>query len=117
MDPAAAVLEFWFDPASRPLWFERNSRFDALVRTRFAHVHAEAARGAYAAWTGSAEGALALVIVLDQFPRNMFRGTAHAFATDAMALAAAEEALARGHDRALPPERRRILYLPFMHAE
>ena len=80
-------------------------------------LHEAAARGELAAWEESAEGALALVILLDQFPRNMFRGTAHAFATDALPRVVANRALARGFDQATDEMMRPFFYLPFMHSE
>ncbi|WP_084673777.1 DUF924 family protein [Methylobacterium sp. WSM2598] len=109
------VVAFWRE-AGEARWFTAEPRFDAAY-TRFRAAHEAAARGECAAWEADAEGALALVLLLDQFPRNLFRGTPRAYATDAAALAAAERALARGHDRAIAPELRAFLYMPFMHAE
>jgi uncharacterized protein (DUF924 family) len=113
----AGVVAFWFAPDVRPLWFAATPDFDAALRARFLATYRAAATGRLAAWETTAAGALALVIVLDQFPLNMFRGQPESFATEAAARAAADRAIARGFDRALPPEQRQFLYLPFMHGE
>ncbi len=91
---AAEVVSFWRD-AGPDKWFDRDEAFDRAVRSRFLPLHEAAARGELAAWEASAEGAPALLIVLDQFPRNMFRGSARAFATDALARAVADRARTR----------------------
>jgi len=121
---AEEVLGFWFtrpgDPEHgrpRDLWWRKDPTFDADVRARFLALHEAAAAGACDHWQATARGTLALTIVLDQFPRNMFRGSPRAFATDAEALAVAEAAIGRGFDRALPPVERKFFYLPFEHAE
>ena len=118
------VLDFWFDvpgsPAhgeSRDVWFRKNPAFDAEVRERFAATHAAAAHGALAAWVDTPASLLALIIVTDQFPRNMHRDTAAAFATDAQALAAARTMVAQGWDTQLPPVMRWFAYLPYEHRE
>lgn len=109
------VLAFWFaDPAR---WWKKDPAFDAEVRAHFGALHEEIERGAHEDWLGTPRGALAYVIVLDQLSRNMFRGTPRMFASDARALAAAREALDRGHDAALAPAERSFLYMPFMHSE
>jgi len=113
---AAEIVSFWRE-AGPQKWFEKDDDFDRTVRSRFLAIHAAAARGELAAWEQSAQGALALVIVLDQFPRNMFRGSARAFATDPLARAVAERALARGFDHASDELMRPFFYLPFMHSE
>lgn len=110
------VLAVW-RAAGEARWFEADPAFDAVIAARFRPTLEAAARGALAAWEETAEDALALVIVLDQFPRHLFRGTAQVYATDAAALAAAERAVARGHDAAVETSLRRFFYLPFMHAE
>lgn len=112
-----AILDFWFSDRARPLWFARDAGFDAEIGRRFAATHEAAMGGRLDDWQGSAEGALALVIVLDQFSRNLHRGSARAFACDARARAVADRALARGFDGRLPAERRGFLYLPFEHSE
>jgi uncharacterized protein (DUF924 family) len=119
------ILLFWFgaldaqglsDAQHVERWWRKDPAFDAEVERRFASVHAALARGEPSA-PDSPEQRLAMVIVLDQFPRNMFRGDARAFATDALALALARAAVARGEDEALRGHPRTFLYLPFMHSE
>ncbi|HYD56109.1 MAG TPA: DUF924 family protein [Burkholderiales bacterium] len=115
---AAQVLAFWFRGDDRdPRWFAKAAEFDAEIRDTFLPVYDEAAQGAFAPWIDAPRECLALILLLDQFPRNMFRGSARAFATDAHALAAAKEAVRRGHDRSMRPCERMFLYLPFQHAE
>lgn len=118
-DPRAdAVLRFWFRGGERRKeWFAKDPAFDAEIRARFLALYEEAASGALERWKEQPGDCLALVIALDQFPRNMFRGTARAFAADAAAREAAEHALARGWDRALLPVERLFLCLPFEHSE
>jgi uncharacterized protein (DUF924 family) len=114
-----AVLEFWFgaDPTRpRREWFERSDAFDRACAD-FAADAAQAAAGAYDGWAATPEGALALVLLLDQLPRNLHRGSARAYAGDAKARAVARAALEAGHDRALAPAQRLFLYLPFEHSE
>lgn len=111
------VIEFWFAPASRERWFESTPDFDRQIEARFGDLCRQGAAGALGHWQDSAAGCLALCLLLDQFPRNRFRGSREAFATDAQALAVAEQALARGLDQQLPPEMRMFLYLPFEHSE
>lgn len=120
MDPRAAdVLDFWFgtDGASRDEWFRKDPDFDALIRERFGALVEQALAGDLADWEGTADGALARVLLLDQFTRNIFRGTPRAFDGDAQALALARSMVARSADQALPPLRRVFAYLPFEHAE
>ncbi|MDN5000345.1 DUF924 family protein [Bradyrhizobium sp. GCM10027634] len=112
----AGILAFWRE-AGRDAWYKRNDAFDAEVRHRFLALWQQAAAGELAAWEDSDDGALALVIVLDQFPRNMFRGTPQAFASDALARDVARRAIARGTDRRVDPLLLEFLYLPFMHSE
>jgi uncharacterized protein (DUF924 family) len=115
---AADVITFWFGSGDRDKrWFEKSSAFDDEVRRRFVALHAQGAAGELAHWKNEPADCLALIVLLDQFPRNMFRGTAHAFATDALALEAAHHAIARGYDRALRPLERMFVYLPYEHAE
>jgi len=112
----AQVLAFWCE-AGRKRWFSADAAFDATIRERFLPLYEAAAQGLLAAWEDTADGALALLIVLDQFPRNMFRGSARAFASDAQARAVAARALARGFDLRFPNPERRFFYLPYMHSE
>lgn len=117
MDGIQDVLQFWFDPETKPYWFRSTPSFDQTVRKRFAEMFAHAATGDLKDWEETAEGCLALCILLDQVPRNMFRGDPRAFATDDKALAVAELALTKGFDHQLPNDRKQFLYLPFMHSE
>lgn len=121
-DAGAAVREvlgFWFgpEPVPRAEWFRKDPAFDEAIRQRFGATVERALAGELDAWAGTPEGTLALLVLLDQFPRNLFRGQARAFAGDARALALAREAVARGHDRSLHPVQRPFVYLPFEHSE
>jgi uncharacterized protein (DUF924 family) len=113
---ASDIVSFWRG-AGPKAWFEKNTAFDDEVRRLFLRCHEAAASGALAAWENHPEGALALLILLDQFPRNMFRGDARAFATDPMARAIASRAIVRGFDAQVMPEMRTFFYLPFEHSE
>lgn len=110
------ILAFWRE-AGPDRWFKHDEGFDASIRARFAAVYEDAAAGLLSAWENTSEGALALVIILDQFPRNMFRGSARSFATDTRAHAAAERAIARGFDQKTSMPERVFFYLPFEHSE
>jgi uncharacterized protein (DUF924 family) len=122
-EPWEDVLRFWLGaPGSDPLanaarWFEVDAAFDAEIRARFGGLVERGAGGALDAWRSTARGTLALVILLDQFPRNLHRGSARAFEHDGAALALSLEAQARGLDRELGSVERWFLYLPLMHAE
>ncbi len=111
------VLDFWFSDEVRPLWFDSTPAFDRRLRQEYEDLWQRARRGEFDHWLQSADGCLALVILFDQFPLNMYRGEAESFATETQALAAARTALERGFDRELPVERRAFLYMPFMHSE
>jgi uncharacterized protein (DUF924 family) len=113
---AGDVVAFWSE-AGPERWFEKDEAFDADVRRRFLATHEAAAAGKLAAWEETAQGALALLILLDQFPRNMFRNSARAFATDPQARAIAAAALLRGFDAEVPAQLRGFFYLPFEHSE
>ena len=110
------VVAFWRD-AGPQAWSSKRAPFDADYRQRFEAAHWAAASRQLADWLEDADGALALMILLDQFPRNAFRGTAHMFATDPLAQYFAERAIASGHDLAVDPRLRQFFYLPFEHAE
>ena len=113
---AADVIAFWRD--ARPkTWFKKDEVFDAEIRRRFLTTQEAAAAGQLIDWEQSAQGALALLILLDQFPRNMFRGQARMFGTDAMARAIAAGAILRGFDAQTNKEMRNFFYLPFEHSE
>lgn len=115
MTMPSEILAFWRD-AGPKAWFAKNDGFDDACR-RFEPAHHAAARGEYSDWAMTAEGALALVLLLDQFPRNLYRGSAHAFATDPLARQMASKAIAAGHDQVFAPELRTFFYLPFEHSE
>lgn len=112
-----AILDFWFTEAAPRQWFTKDAAFDEKIRARFSIVYEAAARGELASWRSTPRGRLAEILVLDQFPRSIYRGTAEAFATDAMALERAWEAIAAGDDTKLTRLERQFLYLPFMHSE
>ena len=113
---AKDVLAFW-RAAGPDKWFTKDATFDSEIATRFLAVWHAAAADKLTKWEESPEGALALTIVLDQFPRNMFRGHARTFAADAVARAVADRALARGFDRQVAEDLRQFFYLPFEHSE
>lgn len=115
-EEAAHVVRFWRD-AGPARWFRKDEAFDAQFRERFLALHERAATGELDQWAARAEGALALLILLDQFPRNAFRGSARMYATDARAQRVARAALERGLDGQVPLELRNFMYLPLMHAE
>ena len=108
--------QFWRDigPAK---WFKKSDSFDGALKLRFEPAHHAAARGEYDSWIDTAEGALALLLLLDQIPRNLYRGSAHAFATDAKARSFAKIAVARDYDLQVEPLIRPFFYLPFEHSE
>lgn len=110
------VVRFWQE-AGPERWFTRDDAFDETCRDHFLSSHERAAAGDLDGWAEGPEGALALLILLDQLPRNMFRGDPRTWATDAAALRVADQAIARGFDRTVAPDTRRFFYLPHMHAE
>jgi uncharacterized protein (DUF924 family) len=112
----ADIVEFW-RTAGPGRWFAKDDAFDREFGKRFLALHEKAARGEFAHWLDTAEGALALVLLLDQYPRNAFRGSGRAFATDALAREAASEAVAAGHDLAVAWDLQMFFYLPFEHSE
>ncbi|TKD50882.1 DUF924 family protein [Sphingomonas baiyangensis] len=116
-DEAAAVLAFWFDEVAPERQFAKDDALDAEIARRFGALREQLATTGAAGWDGDPDMLLAAVIVLDQFSRNLHRGSAEAFATDDLALSLARRAIAAGWDRELPVDRRAFLYLPFMHAK
>lgn len=121
---AEALLDFWFGTEGSPerdrpraVWFEPRAEFDAALRRRFGADRARAAAGGYGHWRGGATTCLALVLLLDQLPRNLFRGTPAAYASDSLAREVARHAVAQGFDRPVAPVRRWFFYLPFQHSE
>lgn len=111
------VIKFWFEEIEPSQWWVKDKNFDELIRKRFLEVHGKAIRCELFAWRETSLGALAEIIVLDQFSRNMFRDSPQSFASDQLALALSQSAIARGIDAELSTEERRFLYMPFMHSE
>ena len=123
-DRATALIDFWFGPPDDPgrelhreIWFRATEEFDAALRREFLADYEAAAGEALRSWEASPEGALALVLLLDQVPRNIFRRTPRAYVTDAEACAAADRAVERGFDQLVPPAWRLFFYMPFHHSE
>ena len=112
----SAVVAFWKE-AGPDKWYRKDDAFDADFRARFEAAHFAAARRELDAWVDTPDGALALLVLLDQYPRNAFRGTAHQFATDPLARMFAKQAVSRGHPAALAPDLRQFLVMPLMHSE
>jgi uncharacterized protein (DUF924 family) len=110
------IITFWFTQSAGK-WFGKNDAFDTEIRNRFLPTYEKAARGETADWRGTPHGRLAEVIVLDQFPRNMFRGTARAFESDTAALRLSEDTVHTGEDKKLSRMERQFLYMPYMHSE
>ncbi len=111
------ILHFWFEELEPSQWWIKDKDLDRLIYDRFAEAHEQAIRCELYAWRKTADGRLAEIIILDQFSRNMFRGSPLAFNNDPLALALAQEAKAGGFDQQLPPTKRSFIYLPFMHSE
>ncbi|MBE7380323.1 MAG: DUF924 domain-containing protein [Leptolyngbya sp. SIO1E4] len=123
---ATKILTFWFDDPTaaeseygqhRRIWFHKDPEFDQRVREQFLTDYEQARQGNYDDWRHTPKGVLALIVLLDQFPRNMFRGTPRSFEADPQALSIAQTAISQGHDRALLPVERMFLYLPLEHSE
>lgn len=119
MGADAEILDFWFEEAGEAAWFKKDPAFDAELRRRFLHAHRQAAAGAFDDWRGTPLGCVALCLLLDQLPRNLFRDSPQAFATDAPARAVTRQALQQGFDRAagIDDHHRCFLYLPLEHSE
>lgn len=111
------VCRFWFDEIRPEQWWSKDPAFDALIRHRFLRLHQKAVSGELDEWRNDPEGALAEIIILDQFSRNMFRGRAESFAFDAQALSLAQAAIRLTYDMKIPGYQRAFMYLPFMHSE
>lgn len=121
---ADAILDFWFGQPetpeygkSRQVWFQKNAEFDTAIRTQFLADYEQVAAGELDGWQNSPLSCLALIIILDQFPRNIFRGTPKAFATDPKALEIAQHAINQGYDKSLLNIQRLFIYLPLEHSE
>tara|TARA_R110002012_G_scaffold64232_1_gene168814 strand:- start:1708 stop:2250 length:543 start_codon:yes stop_codon:yes gene_type:complete len=111
------VHSFWFEESSEKQWFEKDPEFDRQIRERFGALVEAASRGDLEDWLDSPRGALAYILLLDQFTRNIHRGSGTAFAADAKARAAAIKALVDGYEQAIPDREKAFLYLPFEHSE
>jgi|ERR1035437_3369557 uncharacterized protein (DUF924 family) len=111
------ILRFWFEEIDQSQWWAKDDDFDKLIIERFSEVHTEATRCELFEWRINAKGRLAEIIVLDQFSRNMFRGSPLAFANDSLALALSQETISAKADKVLSPIERSFLYTPFMHSE
>ncbi|MET0668310.1 MAG: DUF924 family protein [Methyloceanibacter sp.] len=112
-----AIVKYQFGTLKPKDWYRRDEMIDKKITARFGHTYEQLKSGVPGSWLGSPEGFLAAILVLDQFPRNMFRDDPRAFVTDPAALALAKQAIAEGQDMKLPPERRAFIYMPFQHSE
>lgn len=111
------ILDFWFEELKPSAWWVRDLQLDSQIAQRFGELHRQAAAGELWRWRETAEGRLAEIIVLDQFSRHIYRDQPGAFAQDGIALVLAQEAVAAGADRQIPPQWRSFLYMPYMHSE
>ena len=116
-DTRQEITHFWFEETEPRLWFQRSDEFDSIIKDRFAMTYNMAKDGLCNGWNVDADGCLALCLLLDQFPRRRFRGTAAEFETDERALLIAKQAISKGFDQVLSPEKRFFLYIPFEHSE
>ena len=111
------VLNFWFSENIKPLWFKKSTDFDREIKQRFFDTYQRGKTGALDDWRNSSKSILALIILLDQFPRNMFRNTSQAFATDEEAVELTKYAVSKNYQQHLSPEEQTFLYMPLMHSE
>ncbi|MEO6422884.1 MAG: DUF924 family protein [Candidatus Nitrotoga sp.] len=111
------ILKFWFEETEPAQWWKKDKNFDRIIVDRFSELHQRATRCEFFEWRKDDQGRLAEIIVLDQFSRNIFRGSPLSFSQDALALALSQEAISTGADKALSPVERSFLYMPFMHSE
>ncbi|MEM8830203.1 MAG: DUF924 family protein [Cyanobacteria bacterium P01_G01_bin.19] len=111
------VLNFWFAESTKPKWFKKSPEFDREIKQRFESMYCEAKTGELDDWSNVPHSALALIILLDQFPRNMYRQTSQAFATDDRAVELAKHAIAHNYQQSLTKEQQTFLYMPLMHSE
>ncbi len=116
-EEASGIIEFWFHELNPKQWFKKDNNLDELIKARFTPIHKAAIQCELWQWRASPTGRLAEIIALDQFSRNIHRGSQQAFANDALALALAQEAIATGVDRTLSSDQRAFMYMPFMHSE
>ena len=117
MDDPQPIIDFWFSEAVRPRWFQSTDEFDQALIQRYEDIWQQAKHGKLDHWMQTAPGCLALVIILDQFPLNMYRGTAKSFSTEARSREIARHALELNFDAQMPVEQKAFLYMPFMHSE
>jgi uncharacterized protein (DUF924 family) len=111
------ILSFWYSPQMQPHWFASTPQIDAMLRENYAALWQDALQNKLDDWMDSPQGALALVIILDQFPLNMFRGLPQSFASEAKAIAVAKHAISKGYDRFIDTSQLAFLYMPLMHSE
>lgn len=111
------VLNYWFEELAPQQWFQQSDEVDATIKDRFSAIHETVKEGTCDDWAIEVDGALALILILDQFPRHMFRGSPDSFATDKKALLIAKDAIHKGFDQILNPTKRGFMYLPFQHSE
>lgn len=111
------ILDFWFSEATEAHWFVRSDDLDKEIIRRFSTIYEQAVDGALSSWKADARSALALTLIFDQFPRNMFRGSPKAFASDPLACALSKYALEHDYDKAVDEKARQFFYLPLMHSE
>ncbi len=116
-DTKQEILKFWFEETAPQQWFQKNESFDTEITERFHITYDMARKDLCADWTRDADGVLALCLVLDQFPRNMFRGSPKSYESDSKIVLIVKEALHKGFDQVLTPVKRRFIYMPFMHSE
>lgn len=116
-DRSEDILNFWFSPAVKPFWFKKSSKFDQEIKQRFHNIYQQAATGSLNSWRNQPNDTLALIIILDQFARNMFRNTPQAFATDPQALELTKYALEHNYQPKLSLDQQAFLYMPLMHSE
>lgn len=116
-DTRYEILHFWFEEVEPQQWFQKNPELDKIISERFISNYEMARDGLSDGWSSDADGALALVILLDQFPRHIFRNDPRSFATDKKALLFAKEAIHKGFDQLLEPVKKGFLYVPFQHSE
>ncbi|MBK4216926.1 DUF924 domain-containing protein [Paracoccus caeni] len=112
-----AIRSFWFSEEMKPYWFDKSEEIDRKIISEFGETYEAAAQGKLPGWLDNADDALALIITLDQFPRNMFRGSPRSFESNDLVLEYAREALDRGYDQQVDEDARTFFYLPFMHSE
>ena len=111
------IIEFWYGERMRQRWFSSTPELDAEIRSKYENLWLQAGNGALDDWKASPEGCLALAVILDQFPLNMFRGEAKSFSTEQQAVACSKYCIAQGYDRKIPQDRVAFLYMPLMHSE